>query len=128
LFNWDHFAAPYSLYVKRDTIRPLLDVIGKMGSSDEYGYEGGISTGSVERPLSAEEVLDFVNEKGEFIYPTIMFKPGMVTLGGNEFVYYMNTMGPEEINHQTLEGGYMIGLVTPYIPYDDEFWNDYSHQ
>lgn len=128
LFNWDHFTAPYSLYVKRDTMRPLLDVIGKMEESDEYGYEGATFDGYEEKPLSAAEVLAFVNEKGEFIYPTIMFKPGMVTLDRNNFEYYMNTMGPEEIDHQTLEGAYMISLNTPYVPDDDEFWNDYTHQ
>lgn len=130
LFNWDHFAAPYSLHVKRDTMRPLLDVIGKMKSSNDYDYEGGIWNGREERPLAIEEVLDFVNEKGEFIYPTIMFKPGMVMIDRNTFEYYMNTMGPEEIDHQTLEGGYKINLNTPYVPdsNDDEFWDSYTKQ
>lgn len=128
LFNWDHFTVPYSLYVKRDTMRPLLDVIGKMEESDEYGYEGASYDGHEEIPLSAAEVLAFVNEKGEFIYPTIMFKPGMVGVGRNEFEFYMNSMGPEEINNQSLEGGFIIGLETPYIPEDDEFWDNYSHQ
>jgi len=128
LFNWDHFAVPYSLYVKRDTMRPLLDVIGKMAESDDYGYEGATSSGVGEKPLEAEDVLAHVNEKGEFIYPTIMFKPGMVMAAPNEFVFYMNSMGPEEINNQTLEGGCVIGLVTPYISDDEEFWDNYAPQ
>lgn len=128
IFNWDHFTAPYSLYVKRDTMRPLLEVIGKMESSDDYGYEGATYDGFEGKPLSAEEVLSFVNEKGEFIYPTLMFKPGMVIIGGNEFEYYLNTMGPEEIDRQSLEGGVMVGLMTPYIPDDDEFWDNYTPQ
>lgn len=128
LFNWDHFAATHTLYVKRDTMRPLLNVINKLDQGDDYGYEGAIYDGYVEKPLDAGVVPSFINEQGEFIYPALMFKLGEVQYGRIEFEFYMNTMGPEEIDNQTLEGRYMIGLETPYIPEDDEFWDNYSHQ
>ncbi len=128
LFNWDHFAVPHSLYVKRDTMRPLLNVINKLDQGDDYGYEGATYDGYAEKPLGAEEVLSFINEHGEFIYPTLMFKLGEVQYGINQFMYYMNTMGPEEIDRQTLEGEHRIGLNTPYVNETDEFWDNYTHQ
>lgn len=128
LFNWDHFAAPYSLYVKRDTMRPLLNVLSKMETSDDYNYEGATYDGYMEKPLNTEEVLNFVNEKGEFIYPTLMFKLGEIEAGRNEFFYHMNTMGPEDIDHQTVEGEHLFGLSTPYISELDVFWDNYAPQ